>query len=100
MTFWEDLSAIAKETTVTYLIAFAQKKATINKTKQKTPAKWGNIYINGMTNNGLTSRIYKQLIQLNIKNNKQLFLKRAEDLNRCVFVLFFPKRTYRWPTGT
>ena len=57
---------------MTYLIAVAQKKATINKTKQKTPAKWGKISVNGMTNNRLTSRIYKQLMQLNIKNNKQL----------------------------
>ena len=35
-----------------------------------------------LTNKGLTSKIYKELIQVNIKTNKQLNHKMGEDLNR------------------
>ena len=41
-------------------------KETINKMKRQ-PSEWEKIFANEATNTGLTSKIYKQLIQLNIK---------------------------------
>ena len=55
-----------------YLPSMENLNLMNKKQNKKTPAKWGKISVNGMTNNRLTSRIYKQLMQLNIKNNKQL----------------------------
>ena len=43
-------------------------KETINKMKRK-PTKWEKIFANEVTNKGLISKIYKQLMQFNIKNN-------------------------------
>ena len=43
-------------------------KETISKTKRK-PIGWEKIFANEATNKGLSSRIYKQLMQL-IKKNK------------------------------
>ena len=45
-------------------------KETINKTKRQ-PTEWEKIFANEATDRGLISKIYKQLMQLNIKNNKQ-----------------------------
>ena len=49
--------------------SFCTAKETINKTKRQ-PTEWEKIFANDMTNKGLISNIYKQLIQLNIKNKK------------------------------
>ena len=43
-------------------------KETINK-KKRQPTEWEKIFANNATNKGLTSEIYKQLIQFN-NNNK------------------------------
>ena len=45
---------------------FCTAKETINKMKRQ-PSEWEKIFANDMTNKGLISKIYKQLIQLNIK---------------------------------
>ena len=59
----------------------ASAKETIRKMKRQ-PTEWGKIFANGVTNKGLISIIYKQLIQLNKKTQKQPIEKWAKDLNR------------------
>ena len=46
-------------------------KETINKTKRQ-PSEWEKIFANEATDKGLISKMYKQLLQLNNKKNKQL----------------------------
>ena len=53
------------------LQSFCTAKKIINKTKRQ-PTEWEKILANDVTNKGLISKIYKQLMQLNIKRtNKQ-----------------------------
>ena len=48
------------------LQSFCTAKETINKTKRQ-PSEWEKIFANGATDEGLIPKIYKQLMQLNIK---------------------------------
>ena len=72
------------------LKSFCTAKENINKMKRQ-PSEWEKIFANEATDKGLISKIYKQLMQLNIiskqktknKNKKnKLIQKWAEDLNR------------------
>ena len=60
---------------------FCKAKETINTTKRE-PSEWEKIFGNEATDKGLISKIYKQLMQLHIKNTNYPIQKRAEDLNR------------------
>ena len=56
----------------------------------------GENITNEATDKGLISKIYKQLTQLNVKENKQPNSKMANDLNK----YFFLKKDTQWSRGT
>ena len=95
------LSPKAKETKakinkwdLTKLKSFCTAKEITDETKRQ-PIEWKKIFVNDMTDKGLISRIYKQLIQLNIKRTKNP-IKNGQKAR----IDIFPKKTYRWATGT
>ena len=56
------------------LKSFCTAKETINKTKRQ-PSEWQKIFANEATDKGLISKIYKLLMQLNIKKKKTTLSK-------------------------
>ena len=63
------------------LKTFCTVKETIKKTKRQ-PSEWEKTFAIEATDNGLVSKIYKQLMQLNIKRKKKTIQNWAENLNR------------------
>ena len=63
------------------LNSFSIANETISKVKRQ-PSEWENIIANETTGKGLISKIYKQLIQLNIRKTNNPIKKWGKDLNR------------------
>ena len=64
------------------LKSFCKAKETTNK-RQRQPSEWEKIFANESTGKGLISKIYKQLMQLNIKKQTNNPIQKwAENLNR------------------
>ena len=60
---------------------FCTAKDTINKTKRQ-PTEWEKIFANDATDKGLISKIYKQLVQLNIQKTNNPTKIWLEELNK------------------
>ena len=56
-------------------------KDTVNKTKRQ-PTEWEKIFANDVSDKGLVSKIYKELIKLNSKETNNPIMKWAKDTNR------------------
>ena len=66
---------------LTKLKSFCTAKETISKVKRQ-PSEWEKIIVNEITEKGLISKIYKQLIQLNTRQTNNPIKKWGKDLNR------------------
>ena len=63
------------------LKSFCTAKETLSKVKRQ-PSEWEKIIINGATDKGLISKIYKQFMQLNIRKANNPIKKWERDLKR------------------
>ena len=60
---------------------FCTAKETVNKIKRQ-PTEWEKIFVNDISDKGLVSKIYKELIKLNSKETNNPIMKWAKDMNR------------------
>ena len=73
---------------------FCTAKEIISKAKRQQ-TEWERIFANGISDKGLVSKIYKELIKLNTQNTNNPIKKWAKDMKDTS-----PKKTSRWPTDT
>ena len=73
---------------------FYTAKETVKKTKRK-PMEWEKIFANDITDKGLISKIYKELLKLNTQKTKNQVKKWQKA---CIDTS--PKKTSKWLTGT
>ena len=85
MTFWtwhqKHKPQNQKSTNGDYIKLTSSAKETLNKMKRQ-PTEWEHIFASHLSYKGLTSKIYKELIELNDKKAKHLIWKWAEELGR------------------
>ena len=72
---------------------FCTAKETISKTKRQL-IEWEKIFANDISDKGLVSKIYKELIKLNTQKTNNP----VNGQNICIDTS--PKKTSRWPTDT
>ena len=89
MSPWETQEAKTNQWNLIKLKSFCTAKKTINKTK-RPPTESENRFANIVSDKWLISKIYKELIQLNIKKQKTL-LKNGQN----TWIDIFPKKTDR-----
>ena len=61
--------------------SFCTAKETIIKTKRQ-PAEWEKIFANDISDKGLVSKIYKELLKLNTQKTNNPVKKQTKDMNR------------------
>ena len=61
--------------------SFCTAKDTVNKTKRQ-PTEWEKIVANDLSDKGLVSKIYKELIKINIKETNNPILKWVKNMHR------------------
>ncbi|EFH22009.1 hypothetical protein NEIPOLOT_02222 [Neisseria polysaccharea ATCC 43768] len=66
---------------LTKIKSFCTAKETINETKRQ-PTEWEKIFANDISDKGLVSKIYKELIKLNTQKTNNPVKKWAKDMNR------------------
>ena len=60
---------------------------------KRQPTDWKKIFSNDETDKGLVSKIYEQLMWLNIKTTQSKNGHKTQ-------IDIFPRKTYRWQRGT
>ena len=71
---------------------FCKTKETVKKTKRQL-TEWEKIFANDISDKGLVSKIYKELIKLNTQRTNNPIKKWAEDMND-----ISPRKISKWPT--
>ena len=74
--FFQDMSPKAKEIEAKMnfwdfikIKSFCTAKEAVNRTNRQ-PMEWGKIFINDTTDQGMISKIYKELLKLNTQKNR------------------------------